>query len=197
MALGADLTPRIDLGRECAEIQSQLLHAPHGRDIHVTVSWAARRDDLQGVLLHTRPTILHLSTHGLPAHNTSDPPRLQTRGRLGEHIDIPSHALVDLIAGFADVVKTIVLSACHSEWLAHQLTRRIDCAIGMAGEITDEAAITFSTGFYRALAYGESHARSFALGCNAIDLTGLDEASIPRMFTRHPAIQRRRLMPQR
>lgn len=190
-------SPTLELGRECAEIQTQLLHAPPGPDIRVTVSWAARVDDLQCVLLRARPTILHLSTHGLPGRTTGEPSRLQTRGRFGECVDIPPHAFDDLVAGFCEHVRLVVLNACHSEMLAQMLARRVDCAIGMAGEITDEAAIVFSAGLYRALAYGESLERAFALACNAIELAGLGQGAVPQMFTRRPAFKRLRLVPQR
>ena len=46
----------------------------------------------------------------------------------------------------------------------------------------DEAAISFASAFYQALAYGRSVSTAFKLGCVQIDLESLDEQDTPQLL---------------
>jgi tetratricopeptide (TPR) repeat protein len=61
-------------------------------------------------------------------------------------------------------VRVVVLNACYSAAQARGIVQSIDCAVGIKGEIGDEASIAFSAEFYQALAYGRSVQQAFDLG---------------------------------
>jgi hypothetical protein len=76
----------------------------------------------------------------------------------------------------------VVLNACYSEPQAQAISSHIDCVIGMPDAIGDAASLNFAASFYQALAYGRDVQTAFDLGCNRIDLQGLDEPSKPRLL---------------
>ena len=63
-----------------------------------------------------------------------------------------------------------MLNACYSEPQAAAIAEEIDCVVGMASDIEDAAAISFSAAFYQALGYGKDVATAFAAGCVQIGL---------------------------
>jgi hypothetical protein len=56
-----------------------------------------------------------------------------------------------MIAVAAPSARLVVLNACFSDEVARSLHRVVDCVVGMRGAVGDDAARSFSVGFYRAL----------------------------------------------
>jgi hypothetical protein len=97
--------------------------------------------------------------------------------------NVQSDSLLKLLDLFKDDLRLVVLNSCHSEAQAKGIATIVDAAIGMAGAISDDAALSFSRAFYRALAHGVDLQRAFDLGCSQIQLDGHPEcAGIPRLF---------------
>jgi len=66
----------------------------------------------------------------------------------------------------------VVLNACDSLAAARAIAPYVECAVGMAEPVGDEAAIAFAGAFYRTLGYGRSMAEAVELGRSAIEAAG-------------------------
>jgi hypothetical protein len=87
----------------------------------------------------------------------------------------------------------VVLNACYSDTQADALLAHIDCVVGMSGAIEDDAARSFSIGFYGGLGERESVAAAFKQGCAAISLQGLRDGHRPQLKVR-PGVDAARLV---
>lgn len=139
--------------------------------------------DLQELLLRHQPHIVHFSGHGSSAG------QLLLEDDRGRDFAVPPDAPSRLFAILRDRdrVRCVVLNACYSEPQAQAIAAHIDCVIGMPDAIGDAASLNFAASFYQALAYGRDVQTAFDLGCNRIDLHGLDEPGKPRLLAQRGA----------
>lgn len=168
-------TVRVD--RDLAQIGAVIREAPLRNRIVLSSALAVTTDELHRSLLDRHPQILHFSGHGIRegAVVIEEPTGLPK--------NIPRDSLLKLLEIFKDRLRLVVLSTCHSEAQARDIATYLDAAVGMAGAISDDAAMSFSRAFYRAVAHGEHLQRAFDLGCSQIGLDGFpEEAGIPRLF---------------
>jgi len=84
------------------------------------------------------------------------------------------------------------MNACWSNTHATQIAKDVDCVIGMARSVSDDAAIGFAAGFYRSLGEGKSVGKAFELGKVQIMLDGGSEQSTPRLKARSAILYPRR-----
>ena len=97
-------------------------------------------------------------------------------------------AVVGLFYVLRDNVHLVLFNACHSEPIAEALAEVIPCTIGMSGAITDDAAITFASAFYRGLGFGRNIQEAFDLGKNALMNLQVPEYQTPRLYSRKGAV---------
>jgi hypothetical protein len=171
-------TDKLRLDEEIREIQAALEQASYRDQFEVVTRWAVRVDDLQAILLNHPPQIIHFSGHGAGEHG------LALENELGQMQLVSTDALAGLFKLLGNTVECVVLNACYSEKQAEVIHQHINCVVGMNQAIGDKAAINFARGFYRALGAGKSYDVAFALGCNAIDLKKIPEASTPTIKCR-------------
>lgn len=173
-------TTRLALDEEVRAIQLRLRSS--GADACFTLSseWALRAEEIQTALLRHRPHLVHFSAHGLPTGELC-----LVRGD-GDRPDLVlPEALRDLFQVLAGDILCIVLNACHSIHAAQKLAEVLPCAVGMAGAVSDSAAIAFAAGFYEALAFGRSVHSACELGRSQIRLAHLSgEYGIPQVVHR-------------
>ncbi len=177
--LGAspELEQRIGVDRELRQIDTIVRESPLRDRICLNSVLAVTADELHRSLLASHPQILHFSGHGYETSIVVEDPT-------GLPIDVQGDSLLKLLDLFKDDLRLVVLNACHSEAQAKEAAAFVDAVIGMAGLISDAAALSFSRAFYRALAHGADLQRAFDLGCSQIQLDGFpEEAGIPRLFT--------------
>lgn len=154
---------------------------------------ATTPNDLQRVMLSSRPTIVQFSGHGLANHPAASRQRSRsTRDLVAEPVSEPGgimlhgdrgaavktvsgRALGDLFAKVGSTVQLVFLNACHSAAQAQAIVDHVGFVIGLDGAIRDEAARVFAVALYRALALGQTIAKAFDLGVNALMLEGLDD----------------------
>ncbi len=141
---------------------------------------AIRKDQLQDLMLKFEAEdpkddriIVHFCGHGTGEQG------LVFENEKGKKDLVSTKTLTDLFELFENRVDCVVLNACYSEVQAEAIREHIKYVIGMKKEITDRAAIAFSIGFYRALAFGRSFEDAFKFGTNAIQLT-IDDSSKSR-----------------
>jgi len=169
-------TERIAFDEEFREIDSRLRSSEY-RDLFAIKSHlAVRISDLQELFLRHKPNIVHFSSHG----STSNEIILQNDS--GIECTVPAEALSALFSTFSEHVQCVVLNSCYSQTQAEAIAEHIACVIGMAGTITDTAAISFSSAFYQALGYGKDVGSAFDLACNQIQINDLDEHEIPKLL---------------
>jgi hypothetical protein len=166
-------TDRLRLDEEVREIQAALDRSKNRDQFEIMTRWAVRVDDLQPTLLDHMPQIVHFSGHGGGSQG------LALENELGEMQSVSSTALAGLFNLFKTNVECVFLNACYSEEQAKAIHQHINYVIGMNQAIGDNSAIKFAKGFYRALATSRSYENAFEFGCNAIDLQGIPESSIP------------------
>jgi tetratricopeptide (TPR) repeat protein len=153
------------------------LHSSKYRDNYVLISQpAVRIEDLQALLLRHQPDIVHFSGHG------SDAEEIILLDAGGKSSPVPAAALGELFGLLQDNIRCVVLNACYSEGQAKAIAEQIEVVVGMSDAIGDEAARKFAASFYRALASGRTVQNAFDLGCNEIDLSGIPEATTPRLL---------------
>ncbi len=190
-------TSQLRLDEEVREIQIGLERSRNREQFNLEQRWAITPKEVRRALLNCEPQIVHFSGHGLG--NTEDdtitnqsrklvsldnltnssPEGLMLENEQGQPQLISGTILASLFKVFADDIECVVLNACYSEVQANAIVQHISYVIGMSREIGDRAAIEFSIGFYDGLLAGQSIEKSYALGCNAIQLAGIPEHLTP------------------
>lgn len=166
-------TDRLRLDEEVREIQAALDQSKNRDQFEIMTRWAVRVDDLQPILLDHNPDIVHFSGHGGGSQG------LALENELGQMQLVSSTALAGLFKLFKANVECVFLNACYSEEQAKAIHQYISYVVGMNQAIGDKAAVKFAKGFYQAIGRSKSYADAFEFGCNAIDLQGIPESSIP------------------
>lgn len=200
-------TPALRLGEEARELQRGLERSSHRDYFNIQQRWAVTPTEIHRALLDIKPEIVHFSGHGmgeesikpqLDEHlrsldidtNASQKPEgLIFENESGQSQLITSEALASLFKLFSKHITCIVLNACYSENQANAISQYIPYVIGMKRAVGDQAAIKFSTGFYDALLAGESVEFAYGLGCNAIQMAGINEQLTPILKKNRDLVQ--------
>jgi hypothetical protein len=206
LAANPSKNSRLALDEECAAIERELRMTAHRDDFDFRSKWAVTVDEMMRHLGELQPTIIHFSGHGaapadngssattrdiVPAEDSAGAPRgiylLDDHG--GPQI-VTARALTMMIKSAAASARIVVLNACYSEPQADAVRSVVDCVVGMAGAIDDDAARSFAVGFYRALGNRRSVGNGRSVG-NAVDQAvatlaakGMPDEKLPRCLTR-------------
>ena len=166
-------TSPLRLDQEVREIDEGLRRVTQRDQFDLEQRWAVRPRDIQRVLLDVEPQIVHFSGHGVFDEG------LVFEDDAGQARTVSSSALAELFRLFSKQVECVVLNACFSSPQAEVIAQHIPYVIGTNQAISDRASIAFSVGFYDALAAGQPVEFAYELGCNAIQLEGIDESLTP------------------
>jgi hypothetical protein len=191
----------VALDKECAAIETELRLTSHRDDFEFHSKWAVTVDEMMRHLGELQPTIIHFSGHGAaPTGNRSS---ATTRDIVpaGESADAPSgiyllddhggpqlvtaRALTMMIKSAAASARVVVLNACYSEPQADAVRSVVDCVVGMAGAIHDDAARSFAVGFYRALGNRRSVGNAVEQSVATLAAKGMPDEVLPRCLTRN------------
>ncbi len=178
MASNPNGTDRLKLDVEVRTIDERLRKSDLGKRFSIEQQWATRVSDIQDAMLRYKPAIVHFSGHG------SMTGELVFQDAAGKVQEVRAEALGLLFRVFKNDVKCVVLNACWSAMQSKAIAAEIGCVVGMSRKVDDRAAADFAAGFYGALGYGKSVQDAFDLGCNQIDLSGLNDADVPRLDLR-------------
>lgn len=180
LAANPSNTSRIYLDQEAREIHRAIAASPHGDRITIDPCWAATIEDLQRALLERAPQVLHISAHG-------DPDSITLAGAGGSHSFAALGGvatLLGLVNRETPRVRVVVLNSCHSAAQLDLLCAHVDCAVGMAAPIDDNAAIAFSAAFYHALGIGYSVADAFHAAQARLEMEYRQQAHVPQLRAR-------------
>ncbi|MEO1391415.1 MAG: CHASE2 domain-containing protein [Cyanobacteria bacterium J06634_5] len=169
-------TSRRRLDEEVRDIDSGVQRALFREQFEVVTKFALRTGDIQRALLDEEPAIVHFSGHGAAANG------LIVEDKNGKAKLVSTQALARLFKFFKDDVECVVLNACYSEEQAEAIREHIDYVVGMEGDITNQEAIRFSTGFYDALGAGRSYADAAEMGRIAVDMSQPSLSAVKRKF---------------
>ena len=128
-----------------------------------------------------KPQIVHFSGHGTTSGE------ICLENGTGEIHPVTAEALASLFELVAETVNCVILNACYSEYQAEAISIHIDYVIGMNRAIGDQAAIAFSTGFYRALGAGCNISDSFKFGLVEMRLLNISEHLTPELIKSNKA----------
>ena len=177
-SVGDRSAPRLQLDREVREIRRQVSTASHREALDFDTRWAARPDDLLQALGETRPRVVHFSGHGGDAGLV-----LVGSGPSHGH-RVGAEALAQLFEVYRGDIRVVVLNACQSLPEAEAIAAVVGCAVGARTGITDEAAITFGSAFYGAVACGDSVQTAFGRARAALAVKHFEERECPQLVVR-------------
>ena len=178
LAANPKSTSRLQLDEEAREITHKLLVAEHRDAFELVTQWAVRPDDLLQALNQYQPHVVHFSGHGTGTEG------LMLAGDGDTVRPVSGLALGHLFGTLKDRIRVVMLNACHSRVLAEDITKHIDCVVGMKRAVKDAAAIRFAASFYRALAFGRSVKNAFDQGITSLLLEGMEGTDIPELVVR-------------
>ncbi|MFN8347861.1 MAG: CHAT domain-containing protein [Spirosomataceae bacterium] len=171
-------TGKLQLEKEFVRISRSLQEG--SIDFRLAAEWAITPNELQKAMLMHKPKIVHFSGHG-------------TRGIKGGIVLQDSNGKAQVVTGkalanlFSIVSKrfsidVVLLNSCYSKEQAGSISQYVKYVIGMNNSINDNAAIEFSTGFYRGLGSEDEVEFAFDLAKNMIMLEGLSDEDIPEIY---------------
>ncbi len=169
---------KLRLDEEIREIHAKIRAAEFRDSFDLVSRWAVRPLDLIQAFNEVKPHVVHFSGHGSPYAE------LVLEDDDGTAKPVSETALAALFRTIKDNIRLVLLNACHSQAQAQAISQVIDCTLGMNAAIGDEAAITFASTFYGALAFGRSVGQSFEQGRVALMLQGIPEEDTPVLLAR-------------
>jgi len=173
--LSADPTDvsRLRIGEEMREIQEKLQLSKNRSRFKLDLRTSVRPEDISQAMLDLGPNIVHFSGHGLKTG------ALCFENQIGQMQAVAPDALAALFDQFDESVECVLLNACYSEKQAQAISEHIEWVIGMNDAIGDQAALSFSIGFYQALGAGKTIEEAYKLGVVQIRLQGIPEHLTP------------------
>jgi hypothetical protein len=171
-------TNKLKLDDEIREITNKIRDSTYRDSIELISSWAIRPDDLLQALNEFKPGIVHFSGHG----NSNG--EIVVKDLNGSPKALSTEAIKSLFTTLKDNIRVVILNACFSKPQAEAIAELIDCSIGMKMEIGDDAAIVFSSAFYRAIGFGRSIQEAFEQAKTALLLEGIPEENTPVLLAK-------------
>ncbi len=175
---------RLHLGRELQSVRNKLAGNYH---FEIKDHQATKPNDVMNEIMNYKPHIVHFSGHGY------DTGELCFEDEQGKAKAIPPEALASLFRLATDHVKCVIVNTCYAEKQARAIAEYVPVVIGTKKEMSDDAAINFSTGFYTALEPDLSQNslnKAFNLGCIAIQFDGnLQEHLTPVLLFGSPEVR--------
>jgi hypothetical protein len=156
------------LDQEARDLKEQLRLVENKKnEVIVSHAWAVRTDQVQMEVMNNTPDILHFSGHGNKGI-------LCFEDKNGDTAVVPASAIEGLVS-LSDSIDCLVLNACYSDSVAKKVQPHVKAVIGCSVSIGDDAAISFSKAFYRAISHGNSYKRAFDLALNELQLNGMED----------------------
>lgn len=168
-------TERLRLDKEREAIKNALRQAPPNA-WQIEEAGAISASAFHEAVLRVKPNYVHFCGHG---HGETGIVFEDSQGQ--SHL-VEADTLAEFFKLFADDIECVILNACYSRVQAQAIVQHIRYVIGMKQGISDEAAVLFSTGFYRAIAAGESIERAYAVACNSLRMENISHNLTPELL---------------
>jgi hypothetical protein len=153
--------PTLRIDEEIREIEREIRLGKERDRIQIETKSAVRRPDISRALLDAEPDLVHFSGHGGGGEES-----FVAEDESGRAVLVPVDGLVTLFSVLGKGVRCMLVNACSTKQLAIELSVALPRAyvIGMREPVGDRSAISFSVGFYQAVAAGRSIEEAFDLG---------------------------------
>ena len=146
--------------------------APFARKLRLDLLHGCTPDELHGSLLRLEPNIVHIQAHG-NQHG------LALQDGHGDLHQVSWVALGETLRATPGL-QCVILNACSSQ-AAETLGATPFTLITTPGTVISEATLTFTFGFYDALAAGNSIVECYSAGCQRMRLQGYGTHELPHM----------------
>lgn len=123
----------------------------------------------------------------MPGDPAGAPSGIYLQGDHGNSQLVTARALTMMIKSAAASTRVVVLNACYTESQGEALRSVVDCVVGMAGAIRDDAARSFAVGFYRALGHRRSVGNAVDQAVATLAAKDMPDEVLPRCLTRNGA----------
>ncbi|WP_138989351.1 CHAT domain-containing protein [Larkinella sp. C7] len=148
---------RLRLQEEYREINEVLLKGRLRNKFILDSRNAVRAGDITQAIHDFSPDIIHFSGHG----STTG---IQVEDQFGNSKLIKKNELTNLFKLLSSKVSCVILNSCYSKDQADAIAMYIPFVIGIEDAISDQVAISFTVGFYKALAGGNTIPKAFEFG---------------------------------
>jgi hypothetical protein len=128
-------------------------------------------DDLE----RYRPNILHFSGHGTESSSLV----------FQDGDELSSEQLEKTFQSLPFKISVVFLNACYSKHQARSISKYVDYIIGMKKAVSDEAAIIFSSKFYKSLLKNINYKEAYSDAIAYLSYYLENESSIPKLITSH------------
>jgi len=128
-------------------------------------------DDLE----RYRPNILHFSGHGTESSSLV----------FQDGDELSSEQLEKTFQSLPFKISVVFLNACYSKHQARSISKYVDYIIGMKKAVSDEAAIIFSSKFYKSLLKNINYKEAYSDAIAYLSYYLESESSIPKLITSH------------
>ena len=128
-------------------------------------------DDLE----RYRPNILHFSGHGTESSSLV----------FQDGNELSSEQLEKTFQSLPFKISVVFLNACYSKHQARSISKYVDYIIGMKKAVSDEAAIIFSSKFYKSLLKNINYKEAYNDAIAYLSYYLESESSIPKLITSH------------
>jgi hypothetical protein len=160
---------RLQLGEEIRNIKNALQSSVCRDKFKFESIESARPKDLTKAISQYFPQIFHFSGHG------SIEGELCFQNGNGQTQIVTPEALAKLFECANEHLWGVILNCCYSNVKKYMLTQHLSFIIVMENEISYQSAITFTVGFYQALANGYNFEKAFGMGLTEVKFCGLPE----------------------
>jgi len=173
MAAATDDKIYVNVVKEGTEIQQTL---DGQRDkfqfIHIL---GITKDHFLDDLERYRPNILHFSGHGTESSSLV----------FQDGDELSSEQLEKTFQSLPFKISVVFLNACYSKHQARSISKYVDYIIGMKKAVSDEAAIIFSSKFYKSLLKNINYKEAYSDAIAYLSYYLESESSIPKLITSH------------
>jgi hypothetical protein len=132
-------------------------------DLDIVIEPAVRAHDILTSILGSEADVFHFSGHG-------EIDGLIFESESGQSKKVDGAHLASHLKRIKKTLRCLVLNACFSDRLARNLAPHVEVMVGCNAEIDDDAAITFASAFYVAMASGYSYAECYEIAVNDVKI---------------------------
>lgn len=173
-------TSRLKLGKELQAVRDKLKDNAY---FEIQDQLNVKSDDVLSKIKSYKPHIVHFSGHGESSGE------LYFEDLMGMAKKVSIGALASLFHNASAYVKCVILNTCYSENQAKAISQYIPVVIGTKEEISNDAAILFSSGFYTSLEpelTQDNLEKAFELGRINMSMDGNSENSKLLLISKNP-----------
>jgi len=168
-------TNLLRLGEEDRKIEACIHRSKYRDNIQLVRKHAVTIEDVRRALLDDNFEMVHFSGHGTGAG-------LAFEDKSGNMYIPPRDAVAGLLEDFVPPLQCVLMNACYSTSQGTFTSLGVPFTIAMEGPISDDAAITFTGGFYDSIGAGKDIEFSFRQGIHALRLAGHADSDVPKIF---------------